>query len=577
MRFADLELYRLQAVRVQKIALLVISKPAFPEQGRAGFRYVILINIRLNFYQFMAVLYQKYRPQRFSEVVGQEGIVRALQNAAKAGTLAHAYLFTGSRGIGKTTIARLVAKAANCPNIKDGDPCGKCESCLAIAADNFLDVIEIDAASHTGVDNVRDLIEHVQFKPSHGRMKVFIIDEVHMLSKAAFNALLKTLEEPPAHAMFILATTDIEKVPDTIISRTQRFDFRKITPESMLEALKRISKAEKMKLADGTLQLIVSNSEGGMRDALSLLDTVASFGSTASVEEVRSLLGLSSIGVVEELMSLVAGHQASDIPPFIENLNNQGTDFTAFNRNVLEYLRLVLVAKVTKAVPTNALLDKTHYESLQTTAEQMAMPQLLFVIRLFLRSYKELGQSPSPELPLLLAGIEASLHGTTVNNPAPLAKPATALDINPAKPATSASIESAVLILPPEEKVETVAAANTESSGADITHEQVEAWWKDLVQHIKPLNSPLATLLKNSPLQETVGTRVTIGVKYLFHKEHLENTKNMALILETLETVSGQPLAFRVIIAKNKDEPALAQTVDALGDAIKIFGGELVE
>ncbi len=527
----------------------------------------------------MAVLYQKYRPQRFSEVVGQDGIVRALQNAAKAGTLAHAYLFTGSRGIGKTTIARLVAKAANCPNIKDGDPCGKCDVCMAIANDNFLDVIEIDAASHTGVDNVRDLIEHVAFKPTSGRMKVFIIDEVHMLSKAAFNALLKTLEEPPAHAMFILATTDIEKVPDTIISRTQRFDFRKITPEAMLGFLEGIVKAEKIKLPEGTLQLIVTNSEGGMRDALSLLDTVASFGATTSAEEVRSLLGLTSVSAVEELIGLIATHVPSNIPAFFDNLISQGADFTVFNKNVLEYLRIMLVAKVTNTVPANALLDETHHAALQTSADRMSMPQLLFVIRLFLRSYKEIGQSPSPELPLLLASVEASLHGTAAATPAVVQQPAAFKAPKPISSSAPPNIETAKLETPVLAKPEPVAAAEMAEPNvnAEINHEQVVGWWPEVVQRVKTINSPLATLLRNSPLQETVGDRVTIGVKYLFHKEHLENTKNMTLVLDTLQSVSGQPLRFRAVIVKTQDEPALAQTVDALGDAIKIFGGELVE
>nr|MDQ3018408.1 DNA polymerase III subunit gamma/tau [bacterium] len=299
----------------------------------------------------MAVLYQKYRPQRFAEVVGQDGIVRTLRNAARNNQLAHAYLFTGSRGIGKTTLARLIAKAANCQNLDDGDPCGTCNPCLAITAGNFLDVVEIDAASHTGVDNVRELIEHVQFKPSHGRMKVFIVDEVHMLSKAAFNALLKTLEEPPSHAMFILATTDIEKVPDTIISRTQRFDYRKISNEHMLAALKKIAEAEQLQLPDGTLKLVIANAEGGMRDALSLLDTVASLGGTITIEDVRMLLGLTSTAVVEELVGYIELHNAAKIPEFIEAQTVVGSDFVVFNRHVLEYLRQMLVAKITSVVP----------------------------------------------------------------------------------------------------------------------------------------------------------------------------------------------------------------------------------
>lgn len=523
----------------------------------------------------MAVLYQKYRPLRFAEVIGQDGVIRTLLNASKAGELAHAYLFTGSRGVGKTTLARLVAKAANCQNLKDGDPCGVCDICSAIAAGNFLDVVEIDAASHTGVDNIRELIEHVQFRPSQGKFKVFIIDEVHMLSKAAFNALLKTLEEPPAHVIFILATTDIEKVPETIISRTQRFDFRKITPEVMRVAIEKIAKKEKIHLPEGALELIIVNSEGAMRDALSLLGTISALGGKATSEEVRTLLGFTTITAIEELMGHIVTAEPTKIPDFFEAQNSQGIDFAVFNRNVLEYLRLMLVYKVTAQSGVTGILDAKQFETLTGLTNQLNIQQLLFVIRLFLRSYKEINQAPLPDLPMLMSAIEASVYFSG-NSPQTITQSSTQTKPAPSPVIKSSSKEepqvNQAVIETPQQNI-----AETTTPDSDVTKQEVLVWWPEVIQHIKTVNSPLATLLKNSPLQDVSKGIILIEVRYLFHKENLENTKHLALILETINRISGKHLQFRCVIVKDSQAETIPETAELLTDAIKIFGGELVE
>lgn len=532
----------------------------------------------------MAVLYQKYRPQTFAEVKGQEPIVQTLRNAAKAGELAHAYLLTGSRGIGKTTLARLVAKAANCQNLKDGDPCGQCEVCLAVANGNSLDIIEIDAASHTGVDNVRELIDHAQFRPTTLTTKVVIIDEVHMLSKAAFNALLKTLEEPPQHVMFILATTDVEKVPDTIASRTQRFDFKRILPEAMTSALTAIAKDQKLKLADGVVEAIIAQSEGSMRDALSRLDMIASLGANVNLEEAQRLLGITPIESVQELIDKIITHDSSNLSEFFDNTFSAGADPTVFNRSVLQYLRLILNAKLISTSGNSAADSKAHTKSiagLHTEAQQqtftkqvstLALPQLLLIIRLFLRSYKELSSTPLPELPLLLAAIEASLFSAPrqTNSQSLLATnqalaPVTAPAVQPTAQSQADTLVS--------ELVEPVAL----SDGETLTLEELQVWWPEVIGKVKAANSPVATLLKNSPVIEVVNGNITIAVKYLFHKEHLDNKKHAAIISEAITGVSGKNLSLQAVIRTDLREPALIQTVDALSDALKVFGGELVE
>lgn len=519
----------------------------------------------------MAVFYQKYRPQTFADVVGQEAIVQTLQNAAESGQLAHAYLFTGSRGVGKTTLARILAKAANCQNSKNGAPCGKCDICTSIANGSSLDIIEIDAASHTGVDNVREFIEHAQFKPAQMSKKVFIIDEVHMLSKAAFNALLKTLEEPPEHAMFILATTDIEKVPATIISRTQRFDFKRISELKMTEALEVITKDQKLKLPDGTIQAVVQQSEGSMRDALTRLDMVASLAASKgkiSLEDIEQLLGASSLVTVQELIGLILARDSASLPDFFEVALSKGADPSVFSRTILIYLRKLLNAKLTEKIDGD--------EIFASQVNTFALAHLLFVIRLFLRAYKELSFTPSPELPLLLASIEASMYGqgsagvATAQVVAPIAAPASQPQVKTSEQKAEQKPVQRTKIIPEiQEKPKELYTT--------LTMEELNQWWPDVISRVKTENSPVATLLKNSPVVEVENGRITVAVKYLFHKEHLDNKKHAVLITDTITAVSGKNLMFKAVIQTNTREPVLAQTVDALSDALKVFGGELVE
>ncbi|MBP0985821.1 MAG: DNA polymerase III subunit gamma/tau, partial [Oscillospiraceae bacterium] len=236
-------------------------------------------------------LYRKYRPTRFSDVVGQEDIIAALRNQVAAGRTGHAYLFTGVRGTGKTTQARMLAKAVNCPNTKDGEPCGECEICRGIDNGSVLDVTEIDAASNNRVDDVRDLLDETSYTPAMCNMRVYIVDEVHMLTMQAFNALLKTLEEPPRHVMFILATTEVQKVPATILSRCQRFDFKRIPEDMIAERVRYVAAQEGISVTEGASSLIARLSDGALRDALSLLDTCASLDTNVDEEVVKRLAG----------------------------------------------------------------------------------------------------------------------------------------------------------------------------------------------------------------------------------------------------------------------------------------------
>ncbi len=511
----------------------------------------------------MAVYYQTYRPQNFSEVVGQEPIVKALLSASKLGKIGHAYLFCGSRGVGKTTLARILAKAANCPNLKDGDPCGVCEVCTAIARGAFLDVVEIDAASHTGVDNIRELIERINFGPTQGKTKVFIIDEVHMLSKAAFNALLKTLEEPPSHALFILATTDLDKVPDTIVSRTQRFDFRKITAPQILETLKRIVKKEKLKLEESALQIIVDNSEGGLRDALSQLSMIAVLDKTSSEADIHLLLGTTSRATVVSLLDFVASGTTSAMPEFFAKQTELNFDPSSFTRKVLQVLQELLEDSLAKTGGDHELAGK------------FLLPQLLHVMRLYLRAYKEIERALSPELPLLLASIEAALYMSGGRGASQNGNQAT-------KPAaeSAASPVNQVQIQQPVEPVVIDAVVASEATGKPPVLEtaQVKSWWPSLVDEMRKVNGPLATLLRNCPIASVEGNKVVVAVKYLFHKEQLESTKIRSFINEHLSSQAGGPVMFSATIDKRLTvTEQIGDTATAVSDALRIFGGEVIE
>jgi len=515
----------------------------------------------------MAVFYRTYRPQRFAEVVGQEPIVSTLKNAVKNNSVSHAYLFTGSRGVGKTTIARILAKGVNCLNVKDGEPCGTCAVCQAIKNNLFIDLVEIDAASHTGVDNVRELIEHIKFKPTSAKYKVFIIDEVHMLSKAAFNALLKTLEEPPEHAIFILATTDVHKVPATIVSRTQRFDFARIPAGDIIKQLQNVAKQEKLKMEDAVFHLIARQSQGSLRDALSLLNKVASAGAKVTLGGAEILLGATSLSHSQNLVDLLAEGKAVSIPKYFEGLEQAGIDFAVFNRNFLEYLRGLLILKIAGSAPAEYLPEESAIMKKQIKFIQPG--QIIHWLRLFLRSYKDLATAPEPSLALLLASMEAVIKSDT-----PIAKPSGAESATAKEP----NIPQATTVKPEINSQSTLEATETGEGvrREPFTMEEVRQFWPQVLERLKLVNSPLAMLVKNSPVTKVAGSDIFLSVKYLFHKEHLESRKINSLLVSTITELGGRPGRLKIEI-NSKTEGEVPTGVDAISEVLRVFGGELVE
>ena len=351
------------------------------------------------------VFYRKWRPKSLGEVVGQEAITKTLKQAVAQGRTSHAYLFCGTRGTGKTSTARILAKAINCLSPKDGEPDNECHICVGINEARALDLIEIDAASNRGIDDIRDLSDKVRFSPNESRYKIYIIDEVHMLTEPAFNALLKTLEEPPAHAVFILATTEAHKVPLTIISRCQRYDFRRIPIDQMVAKLAYISEQEGIEVSDEALHLVARIANGGLRDAENLLEqVVVSYGSPISEDDVRQMLGLGGDEIVLELVKHIIGKSVKDGIATVNDATEQGTDLRQLLRGTLEYLRALLLIKT--GAGANFGYSDEIMSRLNTLAADAPMEHLVRALKVF--AGVNMRRDAASTLPLELAVVESA-------------------------------------------------------------------------------------------------------------------------------------------------------------------------
>lgn len=362
------------------------------------------------------VLYRKWRPQTFDDVSGQEHITTTLKNELIAGRLNHAYLFTGSRGTGKTTCAKILAKAVNCLDIHNGNPCGKCEVCRGIDDGSILDVVEMDAASNRNIDDIRQIIDEVQFKPTKCKYRVYIIDEVHMLTTQAFNALLKTLEEPPEHVIFILATTEVHKLPQTILSRCQKFEFHRIPPRAIADRLLFVAQQEEVTLSDSAAMLIAAVADGALRDGLSLLDRCIAISSDIDEEVVRNAAGLARKTYLYELAACAINKNTAKSLEIIDRLYGESKDMARLCDELIAHFRALMLIKSVRNPRDILVMSEDEFEEAQTQSDYLSLADIVYYMDVLSRAYQRMGKGTGDRTELEMAMVKLSsseLDGTT--------------------------------------------------------------------------------------------------------------------------------------------------------------------
>jgi DNA polymerase III subunit gamma/tau len=522
-------------------------------------------------------LYRKWRPRLWEQVIGQDHIIQTLRNAVRSGRVGHAYLFAGPRGTGKTTTARLLAKAVNCLEADTSKrPCDECAHCRAVNEGRFLDLIEIDAASNTSVDDVRDLREKINFSPTQGQFKVYIIDEVHMLSTAAFNALLKTLEEPPPHAKFILATTEVHKIPATVLSRCQRHEFRRVPVNEIAGLLRTKCKEEDLQVDEEALMLIARQATGSFRDAISLLDQLTSTGEAVTLAEAQEVLGTATNAAVVSLIEAVLGRDAAGGLEAIQRTLDGGSDPRQFARQVVDYLRALLLVRSNNA----ALIDATP-EIRQLMAKQAArfeMPRLLETIRLFNAAASETRSSWQPGLGLELALAEAVAQLERAPAQAAYSPGAQNATVQSA-PAASAPVHGAPAPTPPMQRgtagareqndaplekqgqprsaasapAESPASAAVSASGdSGPGLAEIRNNWGRIRAEVKKRNGLTEAALNSNRTFTLKDGVLILGYQTDLVKKKMETDENLALLRQAIQAVLGVTFEVRCIVVGNK-------------------------
>jgi len=538
--------------------------------------------LQTRYYGFMSTtLYRKYRPATFSDLIGQKHVVQTIKNAIKSNRIGQGYLFAGPRGTGKTSIARIFAKTINCQHLKNGEPCLKCDSCRNILDNRALDIIEIDAASNTGVDNIRELRETVKLPPSSLKYKVYIIDEVHMLSGGAFNALLKTLEEPPANVVFILATTEVHKIPETILSRVQRFDFTRLTIEEIIKRLEEIAKLEKVKVERVALEIIASSSEGGMRNAESLLGQVIALeDKKITTKEVEFILGTVSEKFTAEFVELIIAKKYPEVFSKIGELREMGIDFKNFGKSLLNYLRQMLVLKINPDLGQKLSYEitKERLEQIKNQIASISTSEILDFIGLLQENTERFKSSPIPQLFLevSIAKLASRDNGSSISLNKTGEKKTENLSEKREIPSKTVEERGQTSVKKPtaDQSTEKPKTENADPGDIDL----VLSNWPEIIESLKSYNHSLSSVLKMSQPALIDGNYLILKTKYDFYKDKLIEMTNRLTIEKAIDKITGVALKLKPVTEKEISEeyPDFKEKKSLMQEAVDIFGGKIV-
>lgn len=520
-------------------------------------------------------LYRKWRPQNFSEVVGQLHVTRTISNSIKLNRTSHAYLFSGSRGTGKTTTAKILAKAMNCKNGPSAEPCNECDNCLAITSGSSLDVIEMDAASNRGIDEIRSLREKVYLAPVQGNTKVYIIDEVHMLTTEASNALLKTLEEPPANTIFVLATTEPHKILPTIVSRCQRFDFRRIPQEDIVSRLKVIADAEGIVMGEDALRLVARSAGGSLRDAIGLLDQLALFAEDGGVgtDQVLALLGRVSFGTLAGVVDGIISKDTTSVLRMIDQLNASGQDMTQFARELAEYFRKVMVARHIGS-PSALELTAEEFERITKQSDVLGEVVAVSAIEMLDEAISSMKWSGSPRIPLEVAALKMCKGGS--GQPKEAAALAEKDDLKVEKAVMN---EEVAAEKKPVLQTKPVPPTTIDDDDGDIS----SRWWV-LMEKIQKKSKITHALLRECQPKEIRGHELILCLPkgHNFHLDRIQKPPHSHLIEEVIQEEFGLSATLKIELSDDLKPRSVgsaqkARNREALKELKEVFDAKVIK